>query len=209
MADILEVARSGEELAVLVERARHDTVRRVEGLLHTVAVVDVNIDVQDALVSLEQLQDAEHAVVHVAEAGGLRALAVVQATGVVDDDVSRSGIQFGGATDGSRRVELAELEEAVKDRAVLAHVEALQLAQILVHVVGRHKPQEVDVVVRVEARELRPVHEAGALSAEQRHPTNSNNTKSTATMGLVKAMHQQRQRCRSAVAVVRRLPCAW
>jgi hypothetical protein len=37
---------------------------------------------------------------------------------------------------------------------VLAHVEALQLAQVLVHVVGRDGAQKIDVVVRVEAREL-------------------------------------------------------
>lgn len=94
VADILEVTRTREELAVLVERARHDAVGRVEGLLHAIAVVDVNVDVQDALVGLQQLQDAEHAVIHVAEAGSLRALAVVQTTRVVDDNVSRAGVQL-------------------------------------------------------------------------------------------------------------------
>lgn len=45
-----EVSRAGEVLAVLVEGAGHDAVRRVEGLLHPVAMVDVYVDVQHPLV---------------------------------------------------------------------------------------------------------------------------------------------------------------
>ena len=47
----LDVAGAGEVLAVFVERHSHDAVRRVKGLLDTVAVVDVNVNVQDALVN--------------------------------------------------------------------------------------------------------------------------------------------------------------
>lgn len=59
MPNVLEVPRPGEELAVLVERAGHHPVGRVEGLLDAVAVVDVDVDVQDAGVVPQQLEDAE------------------------------------------------------------------------------------------------------------------------------------------------------
>ena len=65
-------------------------------------------------------------------------------------------------TNGARGRDLAELKEAVKDGAVLAHVEALQLAQVLVHVVGRHGAQKIHVVVRVETSELGRVNEGRA-----------------------------------------------
>jgi hypothetical protein len=58
---------------------RHDPVGEVEGLLDAVPVVDVDVDVQHARVHLEQLQDGQHDVVHVAEARGLALLGVVHA----------------------------------------------------------------------------------------------------------------------------------
>ena len=50
MAPVRELARAGEKVAKLVERARHDAVGRVEGLLDAVAVVDVNVDVEHSRV---------------------------------------------------------------------------------------------------------------------------------------------------------------
>lgn len=46
----------------------HDAVRQVEGFLHAVAMVNVDIDVENPRVVLEQLQDADDDVVDVAEA---------------------------------------------------------------------------------------------------------------------------------------------
>lgn len=46
-------------------------VGEVESLLYTIAVVHIDVDVQHARVHLEQLQNAEHKVVHVAEAARL------------------------------------------------------------------------------------------------------------------------------------------
>jgi hypothetical protein len=42
-----------------VEGHGHDAVGGVEGLLDAVAVVDVNVDVEDARVEAEQLDDAQ------------------------------------------------------------------------------------------------------------------------------------------------------
>ena len=44
-----EIASAGEVLSVLVEGDGHDSVGCVESLLHAVAVVDVDVDVQNAL----------------------------------------------------------------------------------------------------------------------------------------------------------------
>ena len=49
-ADVVQRARAREEaVAVLVERDREDAVGRQEGLLDAVAVVDVDVDVEDAV----------------------------------------------------------------------------------------------------------------------------------------------------------------
>lgn len=45
-----QVSSSGEVLPVLVEGHGHNSVRGVEGLLYTVAVVNVDVDVQHPLV---------------------------------------------------------------------------------------------------------------------------------------------------------------
>ena len=148
-ADVLEVAGAGEVLAVLVEGDGHDAVGGVEGLLDAVSVVDVDVDVEDALVVLEELEDGEHDVVDVAEAGRLALLGVVESAGPVDGDVRLSLVQFHGAGHTAAGGELAELVESVKDGAVLADVEALHLSVVLAHVVGSNVAQEHDVLVGV------------------------------------------------------------
>lgn len=45
-----QISCAREVLSVLVEGNRHDTVCGVEGFLHTIAMMDVNIYVQDSLV---------------------------------------------------------------------------------------------------------------------------------------------------------------
>ena len=117
-AHVAHRARAGEEVAELVEGDAHDAVRRVEGLLHAVAVVDVDVDVQHARVVLQQLQDAQHDVVHVAEARRLALLRVVQPARPVHRDVRVARVQPHGAVDGRPRVHLAEAKQDRKDGAV-------------------------------------------------------------------------------------------
>ena len=82
-----KISSAREVLAVLVEGDGHDPVRGVEGLLHAVPVVDVDVDVEHSLVVLQELEDGQHDVVDVAEARGLRLLGVVETPGPVDGDV--------------------------------------------------------------------------------------------------------------------------
>lgn len=58
--DVAQLARAGEVFSVLVERTGHDAVGCVEGLFDAVAVVDVNVDVEHALLVAQKLDDAEH-----------------------------------------------------------------------------------------------------------------------------------------------------
>jgi hypothetical protein len=57
--DIAKLASTGEVLAVLVEGYGHDAIGGVEGFLDTIAVVDVNVDVQNALLVSQKLDNAE------------------------------------------------------------------------------------------------------------------------------------------------------
>ena len=154
-ANVADVPGAGEELAVLVEGDGHDAVGGVEGLLHAVPVVHVNVNVQHAPVVLEQLQDAQHNVVHVAEAGRLPALRVVQPARPVDGNVRLPVVELDGAGNGAPCGDLAELVQPAVHGAVLANVELLrELVVGLAHAVRRHAPQKVHVVVRVEARHV-------------------------------------------------------
>jgi hypothetical protein len=47
----------GEEFPIFVEADTHDSVRSIEGLFHTVAVVNVDIDVEDSLMVSEEFQN--------------------------------------------------------------------------------------------------------------------------------------------------------
>lgn len=59
-SDIAQLTRTWEVLAVLVEGHRHHTVSRVECLLNTISVVDININVEHALLESQQLQDTQN-----------------------------------------------------------------------------------------------------------------------------------------------------
>lgn len=59
-ANVAQLASAGEVFAILVERDGHDAIGRVESLLDAVAVVDVDVDVEDALLETQELEDGEH-----------------------------------------------------------------------------------------------------------------------------------------------------
>jgi hypothetical protein len=66
-ADIPKFAGAWKVLSVLVERAGHDTVGGVEGLLDTISVVNVDVDVQNALLVSKELEDRENDIYNRAE----------------------------------------------------------------------------------------------------------------------------------------------
>ena len=77
MATVVKVARPGEEAAAkLVEGHRHDPVRCQESLLHAISVVNVDVHIKHPCMVLQQLQDGQHYVVHIAKARGLHVMVV-------------------------------------------------------------------------------------------------------------------------------------
>lgn len=57
-----------EVLAVLVERDSHASIGQVEGFLNTITVMHVDVQIQHPWIHLQQLQDSQHYVIHVAKA---------------------------------------------------------------------------------------------------------------------------------------------
>jgi len=108
--------------------------------------------------NFEKFKNAENNVVDVAEAGRLGLLGVVQAAGPVDGDVSVGAVEADGGADGAASGGATEVEETVEDRAILPHVEALELAVVGVGVLGqdlrRNGGQELDIVIGMEAADV-------------------------------------------------------
>jgi hypothetical protein len=59
-ADIAELAGAREVFAILMERHCHDTIGRVEGLLDAIAVVDIDVDVKNALLEAQKLENGKY-----------------------------------------------------------------------------------------------------------------------------------------------------
>ena len=58
-ADVAQFTCAREVLTIFVEGDGHNAVRGIEGFFYAVAVVDVDVDVEDALVVSEELEDSE------------------------------------------------------------------------------------------------------------------------------------------------------
>lgn len=82
-----------------MQRTSQNSVGGEEGFLDAVAVVDVDVYVEDALVFLEKLQDGQHAVVDVAEPRGFLPFGVMETSAPVDGDVDRAFVDQVGAQD--------------------------------------------------------------------------------------------------------------
>ena len=120
--------------------------------------------------NLEELKNAEHNIIDIAESRGLGLLGVMEPTGPVDSDVGVLAIELNGGADWAAGGGLAETEEAVKYGAVLADVEALEVTGVdgIGEGLGGDGGEEADVVVGVEAAD---VDGAGGKGAVDLHPT--------------------------------------
>lgn len=78
---------------------------------------------------------------------------MVQASGPVDGDVMAM-VKLYSAADGATGVRLTEGVKAIKDRAILANVEALEGADLVLLRLRRDGAQEGDVVVGMEAAKV-------------------------------------------------------
>jgi hypothetical protein len=57
--DVAKLASAWEVLSILVERNSHDTVSGVESLLDTIAVMNINVNVENTLFETKELNDAQ------------------------------------------------------------------------------------------------------------------------------------------------------
>eukprot|EP00965_Chrysotila_dentata_P190594 6173979-Pleurochrysis_carterae.AAC.2 len=108
-----------------------------------------------ARMHLEQLEDGQHNIVHVAKARGLALLGVVHPTRPVEHNVTAPLIDPRRARDRTSRICLAVLEEPVEDGAVRTEIEPLELGDAVLHVVLRDVVQESNKVVGMEGGHVR------------------------------------------------------
>lgn len=140
-----------------MKRHSHHTISQVERLLDAVAVVHVDVDVQHPGVVLQQLQNGDHDVVDVTEAGRLKLLGVMEPAGPVNGDVAAILVQLHRTVQRRASIHGTEVVEALKHRTVLAHVEVVQVLAVRGQVLRRDPLQELDVLIVVE-----PAHVVGA-----------------------------------------------
>ena len=88
--------------------------------------------------------------VDVAKATGLAFFGVVEAAGPIHSDVAFLSIQSGCSFHASTSADTTELEETIKDRTVIAHVEAALLFGMVLHVVWGYLLEKIDIFVGVK-----------------------------------------------------------
>lgn len=131
-------------------------------------MVNVDVDVEDALMEAEELNDAEYDVyrlrsaseprenlfslptVDVAEATRFTLFRVMQASSPVDGHIALSPIEPCCALHTTAGADAAEVEQTIKHWTVIADVVFALLFLIVVHIVRRDFAEKVDVLVCVE-----------------------------------------------------------
>jgi hypothetical protein len=72
---------------------------------------------------------------------------MVQASRPIDYNVCSVLVESGCSANATARVELTEFKETVKHGTVFPDIEALELSDIVLHIVGSDDTEEVDVVI--------------------------------------------------------------
>eukprot|EP00967_Tisochrysis_lutea_P076162 scaffold102907_cov34-Tisochrysis_lutea.AAC.1 len=103
--------------------AAHHPVSGIEGLLDSITMVDVDVEIEHARVVLQQMQDSKHNVIDVAEPGCLGSLRMVQPACPIDGNVGRACIKSHGTIDRTSRIQATIVVQPIKHRAVIAWLE--------------------------------------------------------------------------------------
>jgi len=144
-----------------MKRDRHDPIRSIKSLFDPITVMDINIDVQHTMMMLEQLQNSQDTIIHITKPRGLALLRVMQPPRPINHDIRILLIKQRRPSNRSTRIQLAELEKPIKNRAILPDIKALELPHIFLHVIRRDHTQKIDVVVGMETRHLAQQHGFG------------------------------------------------
>lgn len=109
-----------------METDGHDAICGKEGLFHSISMVNIDIDVKNSLMVLEQFQDGQHDVIHVAKSFRLLLFCMVQSTGPINAKITAPVIQFDGGVNWSAAWYLRKFEESWEPWAVIfAYVELI------------------------------------------------------------------------------------
>lgn len=108
----------------------HHSVGVIEGLLNSVSMMDVDVQVKNAWVNLEQLQDAEDDVIDVAEPAGLCFLGVVEASHPVDCYITLACNDKICCVDAASCGQLTVVEQSLEARAIKTLVNLEDLTQL-------------------------------------------------------------------------------
>lgn len=106
-----------------MERHGHDSVGRVESLLDTVPVMNVDVDVQYSLVILEQLEDPEDDVVYITKTGSLALLGVMETAAPIYADLGSLLVQLHRGGHGTPGRQLTKLVQAIEDWTVFPDID--------------------------------------------------------------------------------------
>ena len=99
-----------------------DAIGCKEGLLYTITMVAINIDVENALVCLEKLKNTKDAIIDVAKATRLKLFCVVKSSSPIHGDVRLALRELCTGEKCPSCVSLAILIHVVKDWAVTSRV---------------------------------------------------------------------------------------
>ena len=121
-AYVVNVAGPREVIFKLMRAEGEHPVCGVEGLFHAVAMMNINIDIQDSLVHFQQFKYGQHDIVDIAEATGLGLLGVMKPARPVDDRLVRLLVQHFSGHDFGAGVGATVLVEIVNDRAVVSEI---------------------------------------------------------------------------------------
>jgi len=168
--NIAELTSTREVFAVLVEGDGHDAVGSVEGFFDAVAVVDIDVDVEDALLVAEQFDDTKYNVcrnlasvsdhyfqrtgpeptIHITETTSFTLLGVMETTSPIYRDIAFASIESRSAFHGSTSTDSTELEQPIKYGTIISDIVFALLLAEGIHVLGGDLVQEIDIFVCVE-----------------------------------------------------------
>jgi hypothetical protein len=70
-----------------VEAHSHNSIGCIESFFNSIAVVHINVDIQNPLVILEQFKDGEYDIIHIAEPTGTLLLRMMKSSRPIDANV--------------------------------------------------------------------------------------------------------------------------
>ena len=97
-------------------------------MLDAIAVVHVNVDVENARVMEEQLKYCKNDIINIAKPRSFRLLGMMQAAGPVDGDIRLVVRELAGCVKRASCVKRAVIVKAIKYRAIVTSIVSICLA---------------------------------------------------------------------------------